>query len=261
MSSTSKTVLLATAIVYINDARGIKTPCRALIDNGSQSHYLTTACAQMLRLFTHKTNVTISTLNDTKSAVKSKAKGTISNSSGNYIKTLDFLVVPKITDVCPSRCLNISSLKIPNNIDLADPQWCKPSKIDILLGAEIFFELLKHNKITVQNSELHFQDTVFGYIACGSVNIYTNENEVYCGLHRHEDLDNTMKKFGELEEVQSICPKSTVATIQELSSANQWHHVSSMNNPANLISSGLDPEKILDNDLSCGFTDLIFFIM
>ncbi|GFY02626.1 integrase catalytic domain-containing protein [Trichonephila clavipes] len=40
-----------------------------------------------------------------------------------------------------------------------------------------------------------------------------------------------------------------VATIQHLINAEQWHHVSSKQNPADLISRGLDPSSLLNNSL------------
>ncbi|GFW55599.1 integrase catalytic domain-containing protein [Trichonephila clavipes] len=40
-----------------------------------------------------------------------------------------------------------------------------------------------------------------------------------------------------------------VATIQHLINAEQWHHVSSEQNPADLVSRGLDPSSLLNNSL------------
>ncbi|GFY25978.1 uncharacterized protein TNCV_1917281 [Trichonephila clavipes] len=40
-----------------------------------------------------------------------------------------------------------------------------------------------------------------------------------------------------------------VATIQHLTNAEQWHHVSSEQNPADLVSRGLDPSSLLNNSL------------
>ncbi|GFW74690.1 acetoacetyl-CoA synthetase [Trichonephila clavipes] len=40
-----------------------------------------------------------------------------------------------------------------------------------------------------------------------------------------------------------------VATIQHLTNAEQWHHVSSEQNPADLVSRGLDPSNLYNNSL------------
>ncbi|GFS54630.1 uncharacterized protein TNCV_2749241 [Trichonephila clavipes] len=47
-----------------------------------------------------------------------------------------------------------------------------------------------------------------------------------------------------------------VATIQHLTNAEQWHHVSSEQNLADLVSRGLDPSSLLNN--FCGGMDLRF---
>ncbi|KFM67184.1 hypothetical protein X975_22230, partial [Stegodyphus mimosarum] len=40
-----------------------------------------------------------------------------------------------------------------------------------------------------------------------------------------------------------------VATIQDLTNGYQWRHGSSNENPGDLISRGLDPSKLLGNDM------------
>lgn len=55
---------------------------------------------------------------------------------------MNFLTLPKITAQLPAEQIKISELKIPENIKLADPSYASPGKIDILLGAEIFYDVL-----------------------------------------------------------------------------------------------------------------------
>ncbi|GFW77848.1 integrase catalytic domain-containing protein [Trichonephila clavipes] len=75
----------------------------------------------------------------------------------------------------------------------------------MLLGAEIFYELLKPGKFYCDNLHLVLQNTVFGYVVSGSVDQVT-ENHVPCGLIVDDDLNKTLKKFGEIEGVH-IEPK------------------------------------------------------
>jgi len=42
--------LLATAIVEVRNKSGLYVPCRALLDSGSQTHFITERCVQRLRL-------------------------------------------------------------------------------------------------------------------------------------------------------------------------------------------------------------------
>ncbi|GFX53517.1 integrase catalytic domain-containing protein [Trichonephila clavipes] len=90
-------------------------------------------------------------------------------------------------------------------VPLADDKFNIPDRIDMLLGAEIFYELLKPGKFYCDNSHLVLQNTVFGYVVSGSVDQVT-ENRVHCGLIVDDDLNKTLKKFWEIEGVH-IEPK------------------------------------------------------
>ena len=60
---------------------------------------------------------------------------------------------------------------------------------------------MKLGKIYPQSSQLLLQNTVFGFIASGSVGM-ENEAEYHCGLIRNEDLNETLTKFLETEECE-----------------------------------------------------------
>ncbi|GFV20666.1 integrase catalytic domain-containing protein [Trichonephila clavipes] len=77
-------------------------------------------------------------------------------------------IVKKITDLTPSQIIN-GSLNKPSEIKLADYKFNVPGKIDVLLGAEIFYELLRPGQIYCGDSRLLLQITVFGYVVNGSV--------------------------------------------------------------------------------------------
>ncbi|GFX97431.1 integrase catalytic domain-containing protein [Trichonephila clavipes] len=103
-------------------------------------------------------------------------------------------------------CVNDASMVVKNwFVPLADDKFNIPDRIDMLLGAEIFYELLKPGKFYCDNSHLVLQNTVFVYVVSGSVDQVT-ENRVHCGLIVDDDLKKTLKKFWEIEGVH-IQPK------------------------------------------------------
>ncbi|GFQ69185.1 uncharacterized protein TNCT_116971, partial [Trichonephila clavata] len=60
----------------------------------------------------------------------------------------DFLIVPRITDFVPSIQPNLK-IKRFNDINrsiLADPSFDKPGKIDMIIGAELFYQILKDGR-------------------------------------------------------------------------------------------------------------------
>ncbi|GFT55238.1 integrase catalytic domain-containing protein [Trichonephila clavipes] len=102
------------------------------------------------------------------------------------------LVVDKITDLTPVKNLNVKGL-IPENINLADDFFYVPGPIDCLLGAEIFYELLRSGQIRSENSNLIFQNTVFGFVASGSNSFADTEARVHC-----ESRDIALKRLNAL---------------------------------------------------------------
>ncbi|GFX11525.1 integrase catalytic domain-containing protein [Trichonephila clavipes] len=90
---------------------------------------------------------------------------------------------------------------MPNEIKLADYKFNIHGKIDVLLGAEIFYELLRPGQIYCGDSRLLLQNTVFGYVVSGSVGDEVRDNNIHCGLIRDSDLNTTLKSFWELESI------------------------------------------------------------
>ncbi|GFW85729.1 uncharacterized protein TNCV_853781 [Trichonephila clavipes] len=80
---------------------------------------------------------------------------------------------------------------MPNEIKLADYKFNIPGKIDVL-GAEIFYELLRPGQIYCGDSRLLLQNTVFGYVVSGSVGDEARDNNIHCGLIRDGDLNTTL---------------------------------------------------------------------
>ncbi|GFX89483.1 DUF1758 domain-containing protein [Trichonephila clavipes] len=123
----------------------------------------------------------------------------ICNDDSNFKNELNFLVVKKITDLTPSQIINVS-LNKPSEIKLTYYKFNIPGKIDALLGAEIFYELLRPGQINWGDSRLLLQNTVFGYVVSGSVD-EVRDNKIHCGLIRDSDLNTTLKSFRELKSI------------------------------------------------------------
>ncbi|GFW16136.1 uncharacterized protein TNCV_3078001 [Trichonephila clavipes] len=101
---------------------------------------------------------------------------------------------------CFYLIINVS-LNKPSEIKLADYKFNIPGKIDVLLGAEIFYELLRPGQIYCGDSLLLLQNTVFGYVVSGSVGDEVRGNNIHCGLIRDSDLNTTLKSFRELKSI------------------------------------------------------------
>ncbi|GFT98894.1 DUF1758 domain-containing protein [Trichonephila clavipes] len=171
----------------------------------SQSQFVATgACAEKLQLKMEKIITVVSCVNDASMVVKNCVKTSVANKAKTFESELMLLVVNKITDLIPNKVIDVD-VNVSEFVPLADDKFNIPDKIDMLLGAEIFYELLKPGKFYCDNSHLVLQNTVFGYVVSGSVDQVT-ENRVHCGLIVDDDLNKTLKKFWEIKGVH-IEPK------------------------------------------------------
>ncbi|GFT38743.1 integrase catalytic domain-containing protein [Trichonephila clavipes] len=143
-------------------------------------------------------NSTIVGLNGACISVRKGISAEISNGS-SFKRKLNFLIVPKITGCVPTQPLDLTKIKLPQNIRYADAEFNIPKRIDILLGGEIFYELLKSKQIKLHDNSIILQDSVFGYIVTGSIQ---NEpsNYYFCNFIQ-DQVDRNLTKFWDLEAI------------------------------------------------------------
>ncbi|GBM76027.1 hypothetical protein AVEN_47005-1, partial [Araneus ventricosus] len=208
-----KNVLLSTIRALVKNKFSEWVEVRCLLDVGSQSCLCTKACAERLQLKMEKVNTVVSCVNDTSMIVKNCVKTSVANKDKSFERELLMLVVNKITDFIPNKIINVD-VDVSEFVSLADHSFNVPDKIDMLLGAEIFYELLRPGQIYAQNSQLLLQNTVFGYVVSGSVD-QVAEDRVHCGLILDDDLNKTLKQFWEIESVDVKSTGDTEASLCE----------------------------------------------
>ncbi|GBN40834.1 hypothetical protein AVEN_204091-1 [Araneus ventricosus] len=165
--------------------------------------FITTEFADLLQIKKETISIAVSGLNSAKINVSSRVCTVVSNKS-DFEMRLEFLCVPKISSMIPIDSLQIPKEHLPLNIKLADPYFYRPGKIDVLLRAEVFYQLLRFGQVEMPNSELKFQNSVFGFIATGSTSNSQSEKMKYihCGrIYDCSDIGNDIKKFWQLESI------------------------------------------------------------
>lgn len=70
--------------------------------------------------------------------------------------------MPKITKKLPQEFIHPSQFKMPSNVKLADPNFNVPSDIDLLIGAEVFWQLICIGQIEECKDHPTLQKTKFG---------------------------------------------------------------------------------------------------
>ena len=146
--SAGKQILLSTAVIHIMAGNGKFIECRALLDSGSQSNFVSHKLSKKLNIATTLTTIPISGINSAVSTANAKFTTTIKSKSSRYSRNIEFLIVPIITESLPTQHIDISLWSIPADIMLADPHFNFVGDIDVLIGAELFFEILEHRQFT-----------------------------------------------------------------------------------------------------------------
>lgn len=194
-------ILLATALVKVIHNHQCHI-LRCLIDQGSQSSFITEDAAQRLKLNRIPINASISGLGSTTTAT-SKNMVTININSvydNNFILPIDAIVLSKITGIQPSYMVSLKNCNHLAHLELADPEYYKPNKIDVLLGADVYGQIICNGLRKGTPNTPIAQNTNLGWILSGKTNIYTHISVT--SLHQRTDLDKQLRLFWEQEELQ-----------------------------------------------------------
>ncbi|XP_063366895.1 uncharacterized protein LOC134655371 [Cydia amplana] len=162
--------LLTTALIKVYGHDNREIIARAVLDNGSASCFMTEKMCQQLNLHTNQVNKSITGINKLKSHVGKTCQVPIKSLDDTYSTYLNCSVLPSISDEMPYQQIDISRMNIPSNICLADPNFHKPSEVDILIGANLFWNLLGSHKIELSDGQTILFQTKLGYIVAGPTN-------------------------------------------------------------------------------------------
>lgn len=194
--------LLLTAVVNLMDKDGKPVPCRAMLDSGSQVNLLSDRMFRRLGLATKPAHISISGIGGSKVPIRDSTVVQLRSMYNDYRLDVECLITQKITGITPTTRINISHLKFPHGLQLADPTFHQPDRVDLLMGVEHFFDLLKigHFKISEDLPEL--RETQLGWVVSGAM----KDAQAVVGVTSIDSLDETIKKFWELEDIPDALP-------------------------------------------------------
>jgi Putative peptidase (DUF1758) len=160
-------VLLSTAIVFVEDSMGQLHKCRALIDCGSQSNLVTEDLVQRLMLKKTHNRIQMQGVNNASAEANFTTTVQLHSAVSGYKSDLTCSVLPQITEQMPSAFIDSQQWNLPRDIQLADPTLHVPGRIDMLIGAEVCFYLLRDQKRTRPGDFPVIQNTELGWILSG----------------------------------------------------------------------------------------------
>lgn len=198
------TLLCTAQVEIVNELNNKMVKARALLDTGSQSSFITDVLREKLGLNKNSSEtLNVCGLNNIKTNILGKCVVKINSCTTEYNTQVCCLLVPTITGTLPSVEIDVGELDIPCGIQLADPMFFQPSTIDVLLGADIFWDIIGTNQIKLGSNKPTLQESQLGWLIAGPVGISQSKSKVYCYFNQDSSIDNSLKKFWEIEELPS----------------------------------------------------------
>lgn len=191
-------VLLSTALVYAVIKHHQRKPIRVLLDSASQSSYITESACNNLGLCKIPTHSTVSGIAGNIEHVKYYVNVTVRSKHNAYEQTIRCLVLPRITNNIPAVSFNPDLINIPINMPLADETFYESGDIDVLMGAQHFWDILCDGKIQLAKNGPTLQNTHFGWILAGLLHIPNNDRPKHTMAHCA--LNDEVAKFWQIEE-------------------------------------------------------------
>jgi hypothetical protein len=197
-------IALMTAVVYVYDQEHKPLSARVLLDSGSEANFMTVDLANKLGIPQRKVKQSISGIQGSTTESLGKVATFVKSKHMDYGRNVEFFVLPKITKNVPNKTYSTEKWNIPSNIPLADPNFNSPGKIDLLMGAELFMELLLTGKFKLKGNLPWMQETYFGWVISGAF-VLKKDNHQLCPvmLSPMKICKVNWKSFGMLKKMFS----------------------------------------------------------
>ncbi|XP_055621978.1 uncharacterized protein LOC129765590 [Toxorhynchites rutilus septentrionalis] len=204
---------LLTVMLNVKDVWGRAHHARALLDSGSQVNLMSENLCKLLQLSRRDKKVEITGIGRSRSRTAFEVSTTVPSRVQNFSTSLDFLVLGQVTDDQPSVSLPQTQRKIPPDMVLVDPEFNISGPIDLVLGAQYFYDFHVRDGGRLQIRKVDdtlpvFVNTVFGWVAAGEAKRMDESTRVSCHVAKVESLDKAIEKFWTVEELTIKTPRS-----------------------------------------------------
>lgn len=199
--------MLMTAVGQIKDSRGSTTPCRVLLDSGSQVNFLSKAMADRLATERRPAHVPIAGIGGVETYAKEKMMVEVESRHSDFFTNIECLVVPEITGATPATTINVSTWPIDADLPMADPNFHIPADIDMLIGIFHFLQLLKTGRLQLNDNLPELQETHFGWVVAGDIDDVSTSQQCLAAIT--DSISEVLRQFWELEEISESVSQST----------------------------------------------------
>lgn len=209
----SRQVLLSTAIVNVKGANGEFVQLRALIDKGSEASLITHSATRTLNLPQQSIKARISGISDvTGDSCNKLVNLDLKSNVNDYEININAFVMQKLTGMVPQK--SVVDYKWPHiqEIPLADPNYFKSYKIDLLLGSDVYAEIICDGLRKCKGFPTA-QNTEFGWIIMGAIDSSDERKLRLKAMVTKVEIDRLMQQFWDID---------TVSPLRDMNSDERW---------------------------------------
>ena len=225
--SKSRQVLLMTCRVSVRSPDGHTTQARALLDSASSTSFISERLAQHLHLSRSHRSAQIA-------GIAGISHQSLSQSVVHFSVTpvwsvgmaheVEAMVLPKVTSDLPLHPVPLDGRwQHLWGLQLADPESGSPGNIDVLLGADVFSDVLLHGRRSGPPGSPTAIETCFGWVLAGAVDCDRPHTRI---VSHHASVlsgDDLLRKFWEVEELSSGCPTLSPQEQSVVSHFQSYH--------------------------------------
>lgn len=123
----------------------------------------------------------------------------------SFSSAVEYILTDRITERLLSVTIDREKIQIPQNLKLADPDLHRCSDIDMLIGIELFWQLICVGQIKLSQAHPMLQKIHFGWIVAGHLNGNMDRARGHGVGTFHvsvidSELQNQLSRFWQLEE-------------------------------------------------------------
>ena len=207
--SKSRQVLLMTCRVSGRSPDGHTTQARALLDSASSTSFISERLAQHLHLSRLHRLAQIAGIAGISHQSLSQSVVHFSVApvwSVGMAHEIEAMVLPKVTSDLPLHPVPLDGRwQYLWGLQLADPECGSPGNIEVLLGADVFSDVLLHGRGSGPPGSPTAIETCFGWVLAGAVDCDQPQSRI---VSHHTSVlsgDDLLRKFWEVEELSSAC--------------------------------------------------------
>lgn len=193
--------MLATAQVILGYNQALSASMRCLCDSGAQINLITLHCAETLKLKIYPTAEAVVGIGGQERTIGTTFARIHDRHGQDIDMPAQFIVVRSLPERIPSLPLDINvSGTIPEE-DLADPTFCTPAPIDVLLGAGAWGSIIKEELRQLAGG-LVAQGTRLGWTIFGN---NAEEQSMLCHITQvatDERLEAALKRLWEADVIE-----------------------------------------------------------